>query len=114
MTTDIVPIDQAALMEKVLIKGDLSTLSSAERMSYYKQVCESLGLNPLTRPFQYLTLNGQLRLYATKDCTEQLANNHQVSIALNDGRLVHETWLCKARATTPEGRYVDEIGRAHV
>jgi hypothetical protein len=34
---------------------------------YYFSVCKSLGLNPLTRPFEYLTLNGKKVLYARRD-----------------------------------------------
>ena len=53
----------AALLEKVVV-GDLGKLSPAERMNYYKSVCESVGLNPLTRPFDYLVLQGKTTLYA--------------------------------------------------
>ena len=62
----------ASTIESVLLGGDLERLSPAERVAYYTKVCESLGLNPLTKPFQYLKLNGKTLLYASKDCTEQL------------------------------------------
>jgi hypothetical protein len=67
-------------IEQVLIGGDLSKLTAAERLSYYNRVCESLGLNPLTRPFDYINLSGKLTLYAKKDCTEQLRTIHKVSV----------------------------------
>ena len=51
--------EEAAILEKVLVQGDLSKLSPAERLMHYKNICESLGLNPLTRPFEYITLQGQ-------------------------------------------------------
>ena len=44
-------------------KGDLSSLTPQQRSDYYLQVCQSCGLNPLTKPFDYLTLNGKLVLY---------------------------------------------------
>ncbi|MFM1889700.1 MAG: hypothetical protein RLZZ565_457, partial [Planctomycetota bacterium] len=69
MKTDTV---QATTIEQVLISGDLSRLTAEQRNIYYKSVCDSLGLNPLTRPFDYITLNGKLTLYARKDCTDQL------------------------------------------
>ena len=53
---------------------------SQERLSYYSSVCESLGLNPLTRPFEYIQLNGKLTLYARKDCADQLRALHNVSV----------------------------------
>jgi len=52
--------DQAATIENVLVRGDLKDLSEDQRTQYYLQVCNSLGLNPATRPFDYLTLNGKL------------------------------------------------------
>jgi hypothetical protein len=55
------PIDPA-IMEQVLIGGDLAQLTEAQRLAYYRAVCQSLGLNPLSKPFEYLWLNGKLRL----------------------------------------------------
>lgn len=75
-TTDI----QAAVMEQVLLGGDLSKLTPPQRLFYYQQVCESVGLNPLTRPFLYLSFQGKLVLYATKEAAEQLRINRQISI----------------------------------
>ena len=60
------------IVEAVIAKGDLSKLTPGERTQYYVQVCESVGLNPLTKPFEYITLNGKLVLYARKDCTDLL------------------------------------------
>lgn len=68
------------LMEQVIIKGDLSKLTPDERSKYYMKVCESVGLNPFTKPFEYITLNNKLQLYALKACTEQLRLIHKVSV----------------------------------
>jgi len=68
------------VMENVLIKGDLSKLNPAERSTYYMEVCKSVGLNPLTKPFEYITLNGKLTLYALRTCTDQLRTIHKVSV----------------------------------
>ena len=53
--------------ELALVTGDLSRLTPEQRLSYYNRVCESIDVNPLTRPFDYITLNGKLLLYAKKD-----------------------------------------------
>lgn len=74
------PLTAGQIMEQVLIKGDLKNLSEAERARYYTRVCESVGLNPLTRPLEYITLNGKLTLYARKDCTDQLRKIHGISV----------------------------------
>src|SRR4029077_9994 len=73
--------DAAALrIEEVLTTGNIQQLAPGERVIYYARVCESLGLNPLTRPFDYLTLNGKVVLYAKKEATEQLRKINGVSI----------------------------------
>src|SRR5882672_5279721 len=79
MTGEIMALDQETI-EKTLVAGDLAKLSTDDRYKYYKKVCESLGLNPLTQPFEYVTLNGRLRLYARKDCTDQLRRIYEVSV----------------------------------
>ena len=101
--------NNAGLLEKVLIEGDLEKLSAAERMEYYEKVCDSLGLNPLTRPFDYIKLSGKLTLYAKKDATEQLAKMHHVSIKLQPGRSIEGVYLVQATAST-EYRSVDATG----
>ena len=52
--------ENQSAIEKCLLDGDLSGLSDDQRASYYNQVCETVGLNPLTQPFQYIILNGKL------------------------------------------------------
>ena len=76
------PVTQvtASVMEQVVIGGDLEKLSAQDRVAYYKRVCESVGLNPFTKPFQYIRLDGKLTLYAAKDCAEQLRRIHGISI----------------------------------
>ncbi len=70
----------ASMIESVLLGGDLSKLSPAQRVAYYQKVCESLGLNPLTRPFDYLHLRDKLTLYCKKEAADQLRDVHGVSI----------------------------------
>jgi hypothetical protein len=68
------------IMETVLVRGDLSPLTPHQRAEYYQTVCKSLGLNPLTKPFEYLHLSGKLVLYALKSCTDQLRAIYGVSV----------------------------------
>jgi len=100
----------AELMEQVVIGGDLASLTPAQRVNYYKMVCESLGLNPLTAPFAYIKLNNKLTLYAKRDCTDQLRALHHVSTTITSREVVNEVYVVGARATTPEGRCDESIG----
>jgi len=93
-----------AAIESALIKGDLSKLSDTERVSYYNAVCESLGLNPLTRPFEYIILNGKLMLYTRKDATEQLRKIHKVSITEMTTKEVGGVFCVTVKAQDGEGR----------
>lgn len=72
--------DPGAALERLIIEGDLSRLTSEQRVEYYRALCESLGLNPVTRPFDYLNLNGKLVLYANKGCAEQLRISRHISL----------------------------------
>ena len=70
------PSVTAGVLERALVSGDLAGLNESQRLEYYRAVCESLGLNPLTRPFEYLRLNGRLVLYATRSAADQLRAIH--------------------------------------
>ena len=74
------PADTGSVIESVIVKGDLGKLTPQERTRYYMEVCKSIGLNPLTKPFEYITLNGKLTLYALRACTDQLRSIHSVSV----------------------------------
>lgn len=100
----------AELAEKVLVGGDLSKLNSQERLLYVTRLCESLGLNPTTRPFEYITLQGKLTLYARKDATEQLRKLHNVSIELVRRERIEDVYVVEARGSMPNGRFDTSIG----
>jgi hypothetical protein len=73
------PEAMSPAIERAVVTGDLADLTVEQRATYDHQVCESLGLNLPTKPFEYLTLNGKLRLYALRDCTDQLRRLRGIS-----------------------------------
>ncbi len=93
-----------AVIEQVVMQGDLSKLNPEQRVSYYNKVCQSLGLNPFTKPFDYINLNGKLTLYAKKDCTEQLRKLNGVSIEELNDVLMEDTYIVTAKARDKTGR----------
>lgn len=110
MTTELTKSDLGADIERVIVDGDLGQLTPAQRVAYYNRTCESLGLNPLTKPLAYIKLNGKLTLYATKDATEQLRKIHSISLEIvsrieSDGALD-----VIVRATMPNGRKDEDVG----
>jgi len=111
MSTAITTAGQlGAEIERVLVEGDLARLTPDQRVTYYNRTCESLRLNPLTRPFAYLSLNGKLILYARKDCTDQLRSIHRISLQIVDNKLVDGLYIVTCRATMPDGREDQDVG----
>jgi hypothetical protein len=100
--------DKNKILEQVITKGDLAELSPADRVSYYNAVCNSLGLNPLTKPFDFikLTENGKevVKLYARKDATEQLRKINGISIWKIENTIEDGCLIVTAYARTPDGR----------
>lgn len=104
-TTELTPpVVDATAIEQVLIGGDLARLTAEQRLHYYRAVCESVGLNPLTRPLEYLTLNGKLILYARRDATEQLRRIHGVSIRRLERDHHTDLYVVTAYASDKAGR----------
>ncbi len=100
--------------EKALIEGDLKGLTPEQRLSYYKSVCESVKLNPLTKPFEYIQLNGKLTLYAKRDATDQLRKIHKVSIKIAEVKTINDVYLVIAEAKDKEGREDSSTGAVNI
>jgi hypothetical protein len=113
-TTELTQRDGSAILEEVLMKGDLAKLQPAERVAYYRQVCDSLSLNPLTKPFDYIVLNGQLRLYAKRECTDQLRSLHGVSITKLEHHQNGDIYEVQAYASNKHGRTDCDMGAVSV
>ena len=107
-------IEVSNKLENVLIMGDLAKLNPEERVMYYKSVCQSVGLNPLTRPFDYITLNGKLTLYAKKDAADQLRARDSVSITGLDSKTINDIYLVTAHASTADGRSDASTGAVNI
>jgi hypothetical protein len=106
-------VSKGVLLEQVLIQGDLSSLSDDQRSVYYGKVCESLGLNPLTRPFEYIRLNNKLTLYAKRDATDQLRKIHNVSIEITSRQKIDDVWVVTAWARIND-RTDESVGAVNV
>jgi len=91
-------------VESALVRNDISKLSTPERISYYNNLCESVGLNPLTKPFAFLSLQGREVVYATKDCTEQLRKIHGVSTQIVSQGVVGDCYEVHVKAQDRTGR----------
>jgi len=78
--TDMVKVEaDTEAMNQLLFYGDISALSQEDKGKYLFALCKSQGLNPWTRPFDFITLNGKLTVYANKGAAAQLADVRQIS-----------------------------------
>lgn len=102
------------LIENVMIKGDLSHLTQEQKIKYYSKVCESIGLNYLTKPFEFIKLNGKEVLYATKGAAEQLRKVHGVSIRITSTSKIDEIYVVVVEAHDKSGRFDGATGAVSV
>jgi DNA-binding transcriptional regulator of glucitol operon len=101
----------AAIAQQAFIMGDLSVLTDQQRLAYYMRVCQSLGLNPATRPLEFLRLQGnKMTLYARKDCTDQLREIHGVSISRPALQFQDGLCIVAVDATDKHGRQDSDLG----
>lgn len=107
-------LSQQSHIEQVVGSGNLQSLNSEERVAYYTRTCETLGLNPVTRPLEFMVFQGKTVLYVRKDACEQLRKLHSISIQIIERVVEDGVLTVVARATTPEGRSDEEIGSVSV
>lgn len=104
------PEAAAGALAHVLGTGDLSQLSNEERVAHYLRLCRSLGLNPLSRPFQWIefydpqTKGKRLTLYPDRSCAEQLRRQHQISVRVVRREQVGGLFVVEVEGHTPGGR----------
>jgi hypothetical protein len=106
--------ERAAVMEQVVVQNDLSKLSAAQRVSYYRQKCESMGLDWTRQPMQYITLQGKLTLYLTAAGTSQLRSVNRIDIDAPAVQQVGDLYVVTVQGRLPSGRTDTEMGAVNV
>ena len=99
------------VVSAVILNGDLSRLDPTQKIQYYNAYCSRIGLDPMTKPFDLITLDGKQVIYATRACAQQLNKLHNVSHQITSREIVQESYyVVTCRASLPSGRYTDSIG----
>jgi len=116
MTQALIPAPavEMAAYQALIEKGDISKLTPQERVKYYGAVCASLGLNPLTQPFEYLELSGKTVLYATRKAGDQLRKVNGVSITSIEKVVQGDIYLVTANAVDKTGRTDSSTGAVYI
>jgi len=92
------------IIESLVLKGDLSGMNPLQKVEYYNWLCNSLGLNPATQPFELIKFQGKEKIYAKKDATEQLRKIYGVSITKLDKLFQNELYIVTAYAKDKDGK----------
>jgi len=105
-----------SIANQLILQGDLSKLSAGDKVRYYNGYCERMGLDPFTKPFDILRLNGKEVLYCTRSGTQQLNKLHKVShtITSRDTNADAGVYIVTSKASLPDGRCTESIGAVNI
>lgn len=99
-----------ARLASVFVANNLAQLKDEEKAAYYMAVCESTGLNPATRPFEFVAMRGgKTVLYALKGATDQLRKINSVSVDVSK-EITNGMLIVTAKATDSTGRIDSDVG----
>lgn len=102
-------------LEKLILKGDLSGLTPIEKVTHYKNICATQGLNPLTQPFQYIKFkDGREGLYCGKGGTEQIREKRKISIRITSKQKIDDLYIVTAQAVDGTGRQDESTGAVSI
>lgn len=101
---------QAAMFNELVLKNDLSKLTEEQRVEYYRLMCERSGLDPVTRPFEMITLNGKLTMYATKRASDGLTARNKLKVTIVSRQDESDIHVAIARAESTNGACSEDIG----
>jgi hypothetical protein len=104
-------------IDDLIQRGDFSALTMRERSIFCYNLAKRLGLDPLTKPFDFIVLNNKYTLYANRTCSDQLRQIHKItSTVLYEGPLMlgaevkNDVYCVRVKVTNPEGRTEEAIG----
>jgi hypothetical protein len=111
--TQVQTINKDAI-ERALMDGDLAALTQDEKLAHYQSVCKTIGLNPLTKPFQYITLNGKLQMYALKGATDQLRKIYKIDCEITKTENKADLYIVQVKVKDKTGRTDEDMGFAKI
>jgi hypothetical protein len=105
MSNEMVKQGNELIVSNLVTKGDLSGLSPDQLTEYYIGLCDKLGLNPVTKPFDVIVLNGKKVMYANKECSLQLSKINGISIVEMNQTFERDLCITKVKAQDKSGRF---------
>lgn len=82
-------------LDSLLMTGDITQIPVAVRPRYLWRLAEKLGLNPLTRPFDFIkTADGKVVVYANRTASDQIRKNEEITTeVVYAGHLLLGHWM---------------------
>jgi len=98
-------------IENKILAGDYSKLTEAEAGKFQIALCDQLKISHISKPFDFIRMQGKLVLYANKSCTDQLRKVWGVSVKVTEKSIDTDAGLITftALATMPNGRTDESI-----
>ncbi len=97
----------------LVVSQDMARLTPAQQVAYYLQLCDATGLDPRTKPFALINMNGRLVPYALKAATDQLRARRNLSITVTKRERIDDLYTVEVSIT--DGRRQDtELGAVPV
>lgn len=104
------------LLSKLVLQGDLSSLTPQQKVEYVVALCNRLGLDPVTQPLKLLKIpdkkTGTVKevVYADRGCASQLNEKFGLSHQITKTEQIGDVFIVHDRCSSPDGRFTDEIG----
>lgn len=98
------------IAETVFNKNDLTPLSPGDRVLYVKALCQHLGLNYLTKPFDFIQTENGIAMYPNKECAAQLSSKYGITKEVVSREVRDDVLVVTVRAKLPDGRADESIG----
>lgn len=102
------------ILAKLVLEQDLSKFTAPQKVEYVTTLCNRLGIDPITRPFELLTYNGKLIPYPTKAATNQLTKVYRLSLILVSCKQIGDQYTVIAEARAPHGQVVQDMGVVNI
>lgn len=102
--------DLVTAVGKLVLQGDLSSLSESDRVTFYHAYCESMGLNPVTQPLAYIKVQGTTKLYPKKEAAEQLRMMHGVNFPQGPNLSFQDDLVIVTQVATHGDRQDADVG----
>lgn len=92
------------ILSNIVLKGDISQLTQPEKVQYYNSLCQRIGLDPMTQPFEIVKFQGKEVLYARKGATEQLRALHGISVTAMTSQHLSDCFVVQVTVQNAKGR----------